>query len=81
MPVSGPMAGSGSGGFSWPFGSGCTRKVARPSSSARMKSSPRSASLPVLDHHVFQLFVEEFFRRLFELRIDFHVIGQHAERV
>jgi hypothetical protein len=36
--------------------------------------------LPVLDHDIFQLFVEELFRGLFELRIDFNEIGQYAQR-
>ena len=37
--------------------------------------------LPVLHHHVFQLFVQEFFGRLFELRVHFHVVRQHAQRL
>ncbi len=37
--------------------------------------------LPGIDHDVFQLFVEELFGGLFELRIDLDVIGQHAQRV
>ena len=81
MPVSGPMAGSGRRPWRLPFGSGCTRNVARPSSSARMKSRPRSACCQFSHHHVFQLFVQEFFGGLFELRIDFDEIGQHAERL
>ena len=81
MPVSGPMAGSGRWRWPLPLGSGCTRKVARPSSSARMKSRPALGLLPGLHHHVFQLFVEELFGRLFELRVHFHVVGQHAQRL
>src|ERR1022692_709404 len=42
-PVSGPIGGSGRCAWPLPFLSGCTRKVARPSSSARRKSRPRSA--------------------------------------
>ena len=46
-----------------------------------MKSSPRSASLPVIHHYIFQFFVKKLFGGFFELRIDFDVIGQHAKRV
>ena len=35
--------------------------------------------LPVAHHHVLELFVEELFRRLFELRVHFHIVGEHAE--
>ena len=42
---------------------------------------PALGLLPALHHHVFQLFVQEFFGRLFVLRIHFHVIGQHAQRL
>ena len=37
--------------------------------------------LPVLHHHVFQLVVQKFFGALFEGRIHFHEIGQHALRL
>ena len=42
---------------------------------------PALGLLPVLHHHVFQLFVQEFLGRLFELRVHFHVIRQHAQRL
>ena len=37
--------------------------------------------LPVLHHHVLELLVQELFGRLFELRVHFHEVGQHAERL
>ena len=34
--------------------------------------------LPAFHHHIFQLFVEEFFGGFFELRVDLHEVGQDA---
>ena len=42
---------------------------------------PEFGLLPAFHHHVFQLFAQEFFGGLFVLRIHFHVVGQHAERL
>ena len=62
----GPMAGSGVTGFgrSAPV---CTRNVARPSRSGAQEIQAALGLLPVLHHHVFQLFVQELFGRLFDM--------------
>ena len=80
MPVSGPMVGSGSRSLPFVSGSGCTRKVARPSRSLRRKSTPRSACAQSCTTTYSSSSCRNSSTRFFEGRIDFHEIGQHAQR-
>ena len=65
----------------WPFGFGMHQERGAAIELGADEIEAALGLLPVLDHDVFQLFVQEFFRGLFELRIDFHEIGQHAQRL
>ena len=80
MPVSGPMAGSGRRWWPLPFFSGCTRKVARPSSSLRRKSSPRPASCQSCTTMYSSSSCRNSSAGFSKRRIDFHEVGQHPQR-